>query len=70
MSDFTTPPAPPADPKLRILRIAMWMLVASAVIVVVLPLPVPLPIRLMVAGADLIAAAVIWLAARQRADRR
>ncbi len=61
---------PPADPKPNILRIAMWMLVGSAVLVVVLPLPIPLPIRLMVAGADLIAASVIWLAARQRAGRR
>lgn len=61
---------PPEDPKLNILRIAMWMLIGSAVLVVILPIPVPLPIRLMVAGADLIAAAVIWLAARQRAGRR
>jgi len=61
---------PPEDPKLRVLRIAMWMLLGSAVLVVALPLPIPFPIRLAVAGTDIIAAAVIWLAARQRAGRR
>lgn len=66
---FVEPP-PPIDPKLRVLRIAMWMLVGSAVLLVILPLPIPLQIRIAVAGTDLIAAAAIWLAARQRANRR
>lgn len=61
---------PPEDSKLRLLRIVMWMLVAAAVLVVALPLPVPLPVRLAVAGSDLIAASIIWLAIRQRAGRR
>jgi hypothetical protein len=61
---------PPEDPKLRVLRIVMWMLIISAVLIVALPLPVPLPIRIAVAGADLIGASVVWLAARQHANRR
>lgn len=61
---------PPEDPKLRTLRIAMWMLLGAALLLVVLPLPVPLPVRLVVAGTDVIAAAVVWLAARQRTGRR
>jgi hypothetical protein len=59
-------PAPSHDDKLRLLRIALCFLLGAAVLVVVLPLPVPLPIRLAVGATDLIAAAVVWLAWRQR----
>jgi hypothetical protein len=55
----------PAD-KLRLLRVAMWFLLGSALLVLILPLPVPLPVRLAVAGTDLVAAAVVWLTLRQR----
>jgi hypothetical protein len=55
----------PAD-KFRLLRIAMWFLLAAALLVLVLPLPVPFPLRLAVASTDLVAAAVVWLALRQR----
>lgn len=53
--------------KLRLLRVAMWFLLAAALLVLVLPLTVPLPVRIAVAATDLIAAAVAWLAWRQRA---
>ena len=54
------------DDKLRLLRIAMWLLLGAALLVLVLPLPIPLPLRLAVASTDLVAAAVVWLAWRQR----
>lgn len=59
----------PAD-KLRLLRFAMWFLLGAALLVLVLPLPVPLPLRLAVAATDLVAAAVVWLAWRQRSARQ
>ncbi len=55
----------PAD-TLRLLRFAMWFLLAAGLLVLALPLPVPLPVRLATAAVDLIAAAVVWLALRQR----
>jgi hypothetical protein len=58
----------PAD-KLRLLRIAMWFLLGAALLVLVLPLPVPLALRLAVASTDLVAAAVVWLAWRQRVSK-
>lgn len=51
---------------LRLLRVAMWFLLGAAILVLALPLPVPLPVRLAVGTVDLIAAAVVWLAWRQR----
>ena len=60
----------PADPTLRLLRAAMVFLLVSAFLVVALPLPVPMPLRLAVGAVDLIAAAVVWLAWRQRRGRR
>jgi hypothetical protein len=51
---------------LRLLRIALWFFLGAALLVLVLPVPLPLPVRLAVAGTDLIAAAVVWLAWRQR----
>ena len=61
-------PASSAD-KLRLLRIAFWFLLAAAVTVIALPLPVPLPVRLAAGATDLIAAAVVGLAWRQRSRR-
>jgi hypothetical protein len=55
----------PAE-SLRLLRVAMWFLLGAALLVLVLPLPILLPLRLAVASTDLIAAAVVWLAWRQR----
>jgi hypothetical protein len=52
--------------KLVYLRFAMWFLLIAALLVLLLPLPVPLPVRIAVATVDLIAAAVVWLALRQR----
>lgn len=57
-------PAPADTP--RLLRFAMWFLLAAGLLVLALPLPVPLPVRLTVASVDLVAAAVVWLALRQR----
>ncbi len=54
-------------PKLIYLRFAFWFLLTAALLVLVLPLPVPYPVRIAVACVDLIAAAVVWLALRQRA---
>lgn len=54
---------------LRLLRIAMFFLLGAALLVLVLPLPLPPPLRLAVASTDLIAAAVVWLAWRQRRGR-
>lgn len=51
---------------LRLLRFAMWFLLAAGLLVLALPLPVHLPVRLATAAVDLIAAAVVWLALRQR----
>jgi hypothetical protein len=62
-------PSSPAPDKARLLRIACGFLLAAAVLVLVLPLPVPLPVRIAVAATDLIAAAVVWLALRQRTKR-
>jgi hypothetical protein len=50
----------------RALLIAVWCLLASALLFAALPLPLPRPLRLAVVGADVIAAAVVWLAWRQR----
>lgn len=60
---------PPFDPRLRLLRIAFWFLLAAALLVICLPLPVPLPVRLAVGAVDLIAAAVVGLAWWQRTRR-
>lgn len=61
----------PATPEetLRLLRVAFWFLLVAAVLVISLPLPVPLPVRLAVGATDLVAAAVVWLAWRQRRGR-
>ena len=46
----------------------MWLLLATGLLVLSVPLPVPLPVRLATAAVDLIAAAVVWLALRQRRE--
>ncbi len=60
-------PTPPES--LRLLRVAVWFLLGAALLVLVLPLPIPLPLRIAVASTDLIAAAVVWLAWRQRISK-
>ncbi len=50
----------------RFLLIAVWFLLGSALLFAALPLPLPRYLRLTIAGADLIAASVVWLAWRQR----
>lgn len=70
MSEFLQDPESPAARKrreqTRFLYIAAWLLLGSALVFALLPLPIPRPIRIAVAGADLIAASVVWLAWRQR----
>lgn len=47
--------------------LACGLLVLSAIALVTLPLnKVPFPIRALVAGGDLVIAAVLWLVARQK----
>jgi hypothetical protein len=58
----------PAD-TLRLLRLAMWLLLSAGLLVLAVPIPVPLPVRLATASVDLIAAAVVWLALRQRREK-
>lgn len=58
---------PTSSDRLRLLRVAMWFLLGAALIVLVLP--IPLPLRLAVASTDLVAAAVVWLAWRQRSSK-
>lgn len=64
-------PRLPADAgrKRLVLRIAVWMFLATAVAILVLPLGLPKPVRLAVASTDLIAAAIIALLAHQRYSR-
>lgn len=47
------------------LRLVVIALVIGAVLIVVLPLKIPLPLCLLIAGSDLLAAAVIALYLRQ-----
>lgn len=60
---------PPADStrlrQRRVLQIAIFMLIAGAVLIVSIA-RIPLPVRLFVAVTDLIAAAVLWLVLRQK----
>lgn len=64
---------PPTDPqstdhanKKRMLMIICGGLVVSALCIVLLPIPLPLPVKLAVGFIDLVAAAAIWLIARQK----
>jgi hypothetical protein len=63
-------PSPAEEQKLLLLRVAMWMLLGAALIVLLLPLPLPPLVRFSVAATDLVAAAVVWLARRQRLGPR
>lgn len=60
---------PTDDPCLRRrrskLRLVVIALAIGALLIVVLPLKIPLPLRLLIAGSDLLAAAVIALYLRQ-----
>lgn len=73
------PSLPPSEPSSTasnperqrfLLNAAVWIFVIVAILILILPIRLPRPIRLAVAGTDLIAAAVIWLLARQRFPRR
>lgn len=61
-------PHQPGDParKKLVLRLAVGMFIAAAVLIMVLPLGIPKPLRLAVAGTDLLAAAIIALLSRSR----
>jgi hypothetical protein len=47
----------------------MWLFLIVGLLVLAVPIPVPLPVRLATASVDLIAAAVVWLALRQRREK-
>ncbi|MCC6414687.1 MAG: hypothetical protein IT582_02105 [Opitutaceae bacterium] len=53
----------------RIMLIVCTALVIGALLLLVLPLRLPLPLRLGLACVDLIAAATVWLLARQNLPR-
>lgn len=53
----------------RTLIIVCTALVIGAILLIVLPLKLPLPLRLGLASVDLIAAATVWLLARQNSKR-
>jgi hypothetical protein len=64
-----SPPPSVPNRKRTTLKIVALALVASAVLVLVLPLPLPWPLRAVVAGTDLLAAAVVAVLLRQSAQR-
>ena len=51
------------------LRVVVFALVLGAILIVVLPLKIPLALRALIAGSDLLAAAVIALYVRQNRQR-
>lgn len=66
-------PLPPTDPRAGdiarqklILTIIIGAVVLGAVLVVAVAKQLPLPIRLLIAGSDLVVAAVLWLVIRQK----
>jgi len=68
-----TPDLPPTDPRAgeiarqrMILTIIIGAVVIGAVLVVAVARQLPLPIRLLIAGSDLVVAAVLWLVIRQK----
>lgn len=52
-----------------VLQATVVILVLVAVLILVLPIRIPKPLRIIMALTDLVAAAVIWLLARQRFGR-
>jgi hypothetical protein len=54
----------------RLVRTIVALLVVEAVVIVVLPVRIPRPARMITAAINLIAAAALWTAARQRASGR
>jgi hypothetical protein len=68
MSD-ENPPSSPAEraQQKRSLLLACALLALVGVAILVLPIDkIPYPVRVMIAAGDIIAAAVLWLVARQK----
>lgn len=67
---MSTPPTDPRSTDLArkkfMLTIVCIGLVVSALTILLLPIPLPLSVKLIVGFTDLVAAAVIWLIARQK----
>lgn len=53
----------------RTMTIVCCALVIGAILLLVLPVKLPLPLRLGLAFVDLVAAATVWLVARQNLQR-
>jgi hypothetical protein len=71
MPDDALPPANPTERarQKRSLLLACGLLALVGVAVLVLPIDqIPYPIRILIAAGDVIAAAVLWLVARQKFD--
>lgn len=62
-------PEPSPGRQKLIAQIVCVLLVVGAALIVLLATAIPLPIRLLVAATDLVAAAAIWLLARQKFGR-
>ncbi len=68
-----TPDLPPTDPRAGdiarqrlILTVIIGAVALGAILVVVVAKQLPLPLRLLIAGSDLVVAAVLWLVIRQK----
>jgi hypothetical protein len=68
-----TPDLPPTDPRAgdiarqkMILTVVIGFIALAALIFVVAARQLPLPLRLLIAGSDLVVAAVLWLVIRQK----
>lgn len=67
MTDLPPPDRTVSPARQRfLLSAAVWIFVIAALAVLMLPIALPRPIRLAIAAIDLVAAAIIWLLARQR----
>ncbi len=54
----------------KTLTILIVLLAVGAVLIATLATRIPLPLRLLVAAADLVAAAVLWVAMRQASEKQ
>ena len=61
---------PSIERKKKLLAATIVFLAISAALVLLLPLKLPLPVRLAVAGTDIIAALVVFVAWRQQGTDR
>ncbi|MCC5024216.1 MAG: hypothetical protein J6386_16135 [Candidatus Synoicihabitans palmerolidicus] len=59
------------DPQrqLFLLKVSVGFLVLFALVILAIPGVIPKPLRILIAAADLIAAATIWLLGRQKLNR-